>query len=67
MQSTVLVRAFLIATGMDVMYDVPCFEQWDHDVIRLALPHQGNISVIITTVDAEGVTHVQESNTLSFR
>ena len=66
-RSTVVVRANLQTKGRDVSYNVRCFEQWDHDVIRLALPYQGNLSVITTTEGVDGVVRVQESIVMAFR
>lgn len=66
-RSSVVVQANLETKGRVVTYNVRCFEQWDHDVIRLALPYQGNLSVITTTMGVDGVVRVQESNVMAFR
>jgi hypothetical protein len=66
-RSTVVVRTRLMSLfGETAVYDVQCFEEWDHGVVRLAVPHQGSVTIITTSVDSEGNEYVQESNSLAF-
>ncbi len=67
-RSSVIVRTHLTNPfGMEVAYDIPCFEEWNHDVVRFVVPHPGNVSIIISSEGVDGAVYRQESNVVAFQ
>ncbi len=53
------------APNEQVMYDVSCFEEWNHDVIKFSVPHPGNVSVLTMSTATDGSVITQSSNVRS--
>ncbi len=66
--SSVVVTTKLISSvGAEIEYNVTCFEEWSHEVIRFVVPYQGSVSVVTTSVGVTGEVVVQRSETMTFR